>query len=79
MNGLMKRLLILAALGCLGALGIYLARQTYVSPPGASSEPPDNYQNGAPPVSAHATPDKKLTPEELKKRLDSLPGAKAGG
>lgn len=72
MNGLMKRLLILAALGCLGALGVYFAHQYY-------GAPPDNYQNGAPPVSAHATPDKKLTPEELKKRLDSLPGAKAGG
>lgn len=71
MNSVVKRLLILGAIGSVFALSIYAVRLFFGAP--------DAYQNSTPPVSAHATPDKKLTPEEMKKRMESLPHASAGG
>ncbi len=64
MNSAVKRLLILAILGAVGAAGVYLARQSY-------GAPPDQYQNAAPPPSANAKADAPVSQE----RLNSLPKA----
>ena len=72
MNGVMKRLLIILILGAVGAAGIYMARKSYEAPP-------DNYQNGTPPVGANAKPDHRFSDKEEKDYLKTRPGAAIGG